>query len=106
MGRQRTNNFIKKIKPYLKKVSESLLLYIIFCAESESLYRRLVRDSDLYVVFLVILIIHTLTLALVWYLSGIRGPPPSEYNTNSTEANADLVPQQSAIDIDDNNVNT
>ena len=107
MGRQRTKTFIKKIKPYLKKVSESLLLYIIFCAISESFYTGLDAGYvDIIVMFVVIFIIHTMTLALVWYLSGFRGPPPSEYNTNWNEANVDLVPQQSVGDVDDNNVNT
>ena len=38
--------------------------------------------------FCIILVLHSLTLTLVWYLSGVRGPPSSEYNTQPANANS------------------
>eukprot|EP01084_Bolivina_argentea_P306920 530435_1 len=76
IGGNKAQNFIQKSKAILKKISETLLLFIIFCAISEAFYTGLAADyMDIIIVFVIILFIHVLTLMIVWYLSGIRGPP-------------------------------
>eukprot|EP01083_Nonionella_stella_P098271 276303_1 len=67
-----TRQYIKNIKCILKKLSETLLLFIIFCAISESFYTGLDAGYiDIIVMFVIIFCIHVTTLCIVWYLSGM-----------------------------------
>eukprot|EP01083_Nonionella_stella_P098272 276304_1 len=69
----RVRQNIKTYKPILKKISETLLLFIVFCAISESFYTGLDAGYiDIIVMFVIIFCIHVITLGIVWYLSGIN----------------------------------
>ena len=60
------------IKPILKKITESLVLYIIFCAISESIYTGFDAEiTDIVLMAVIMFCIHSATLIIVWYLSGI-----------------------------------
>ena len=73
LGGERTRSFLLRYKPILKKVVQTSLLYIIFCAMSESFYNGLDASAvEIAVMFLIVLCIHISSLALVWNVSGCR----------------------------------
>lgn len=63
--------WIVSFKPMFKKIGESMVLFIIFCAISESIYTGFdAQIMDIVVMALIVFAIHSITLILVWCLSG------------------------------------
>ena len=64
---------ITKHKKKLKKLSEILLLFIVWCAISESFYTGVDADiTDVIVMLVIVIILHVFCLIVVWNLSGIN----------------------------------
>mmetsp|Transcript_108751 Transcript_108751/g.132723 ORF Transcript_108751/g.132723 Transcript_108751/m.132723 type:complete len:430 (+) Transcript_108751:343-1632(+) len=68
---KRGNAFIVKQKRVLKKINEIVLLYMVFCALSESFYNGIDTNAvDVIIIIFVIIGTHLFFNAFTWYLSG------------------------------------
>lgn len=73
VGGDATRNWIIAIKPVFTKICETLLLFIIFCAISQSFFSGLDAGYlDIISMCIVILFLHIITLIAVWFLSALR----------------------------------
>ena len=95
------DEFIKNIKPILKKISETLLLFIIFTSLSDSIYSKLdATIKDILIMSLIVILLHIITMIIIWFTSGLRTPkianpisnPPntSEMATLNTNATTNI----------------
>ena len=86
LGGERTRAFLLRYKPILKKISETSLLYIIFCAMSESFYNGLDASAvEIAVMFLIVLCIHISSLTLVWNVSGCRAAKSDDSKSDKVD---------------------
>ena len=73
IGGEPVKEWIIGIKPVLSKICETMLLFIIFCAISQSFYSGLdAKYWDIISISVVILLLHIITLVVVWILSALR----------------------------------
>ena len=85
LGGEKTRSFLLRSKLILKKISETSLLFVIFCAMSESFYNGLDATAiEIAVMFLIVFCIHTSSLTLVWNVSGCRGSKSEGGDTAET----------------------
>eukprot|EP01083_Nonionella_stella_P123714 372959_1 len=70
-GRQ-GQRVLKDWKIYIRKMNEFLLLYMVFCALSESFYTGWNASSfDIFCIVVIILFLHCHSYIMIWYLASI-----------------------------------
>eukprot|EP01084_Bolivina_argentea_P292279 502440_1 len=63
---------IKKFKPYIKKINETSLLYMVFCALSQSFYVGIdATVADALTFLLIIELLHVHGYFMIWFLGGL-----------------------------------
>ena len=71
VGFKKCNKLVKKYRKVLKKINELALLYMVFCALSESFYEGIDTNVvDIIIIVILIVFTHIFFIIFVWYFSG------------------------------------